>query len=242
MAKVYAECVRYILYFVALFATTNDMKKIFPLLAFCQIAATAAFAQIQFSTGTSLLSPSNHYSGVAIAVTDVNGDGLDDIIRLNMGKQLSIEYQTAPGQAFTHQYIGVVSNDLQWSMCVADVDNNGFADVLSGGDYNDISIAMANADGTAYDIGVLTEPGTFVQGTNFADINNDGWLDAFVCHDDGASRIFGNDGTGNLKLQPTWMNLATVPTSDNSGNYGSVWCDVDNDDDLDLTLPNVVRA
>lgn len=212
------------------------MKKILLTLVSCQIVAATAFSQIQFTSSTSLLTPANHYNGVAIAVTDVDGDGLDDIVRLNMGNQLGIEYQTAPGQPFIHQFVGEVTTELQWAICVADVDNNGIADVLSGGDYNGISLAMANNDGTAYDIGFLTEPGTFVQGMNFADINNDGWLDAFVCHDDGISRIFGNDGAGNIKLEPTWINLATVPTSDNSGNYGSVWCDVDNDGDLDLYI------
>lgn len=213
------------------------MKKILPFFVVCQIAASSLSAQLQFVKGTSLLTPNDHYSGVPVAVTDVNGDGLDDIVRLNMGYELGIEYQTAPGQAFIHQNIGDVSDfKVQWSMCVADIDNNGFADVLTGGLYSNISLAMANTDGSNYDIIALNEPGTFAQGMNFADIDNDGWLDAFVCHDDGASRIFGNDGAGNLNLEPTWINLATVPASDNSGNYGSVWSDVDNDGDLDLYI------
>jgi hypothetical protein len=166
----------------------------------------------------------------------MNGDGLDDIARMNQGFQLAIEYQTAPNQPFNHLPVGEMPEGSQWGMCAADVDNNGFPDVLTGGVYDDIKVAMANADGSAYDIDILNEPGTFVLCVNFADINNDGWLDAFVCHDDGAARIFGNDGTGSLVLQPGWINLATVPPSDNSGNYGSVWSDVDNDGDLDLYI------
>lgn len=193
-------------------------------------------AQTQFVKKTNLLTPANHYSGVAIAVLDMNGDGLDDIARMDQGFQLAIEYQTAPNQPFTHLPVGAVPDASQWGMCAADVDNNGYPDVLTGGAYDDIKIAMANADGSVYTIDVLDEPGTFVQCVNFADINNDGWLDAFVCHDDGAGRIFGNDGAGNLTLQPGWINLATVPASDNSGNYGSVWSDVDNDNDLDFYI------
>jgi hypothetical protein len=71
---------------------------------------------------------------------------------------------------------------------------------------------------------------------NFADINNDGWLDAFVCHDDGMARIFGNNGDGTFTYQANWIDLATVPASDNSGNYGSVWSDVNNDGYLDLYI------
>ena len=193
-------------------------------------------AQIKFENKTLLLTPDLHYSFIAIGVTDMNADGLDDIIRLDGGIDLAVEYQTAPDQPFTHLAVEQITNDSEWGMCVADIDNNGFPDVLSGGIYDGVKIASANADGTAYTVTELDEPGTFVQGVNFADIDNDGWLDAFVCHDDGASRIFKNDGAGQLNLNPMMINLATVPTSDNSGNYGSVWCDVDNDGDLDLYI------
>lgn len=201
------------------------------------LSATVLSAQIQFDKRTALLTPAQHFSGVAIAVLDMNGDGLDDIARMNQGFQLAIEYQTAPNQPFAHLAAGAVPmNGSQWGMCAADVDNNGFPDVLTGGDYDGVKVAMANATGSAFNITLLNEPGTFVQTVNFADINNDGWLDAFVCHDDGASRIFGNDGAGHFAYQPSWLNLATVPPSDNSGNYGSVWSDVDNDGDLDLYI------
>lgn len=200
------------------------------------LCASTISAQILFENKTNLLTPAQHFSGVAIAVLDMNGDGLDDVVRMNQGFQLAIEFQTAPNQPFTHLPAGDVAGGSQWGMCAADIDNNGFPDVLTGGAYDDIKVAMANANGSAYDIITLDEPGTFVQCVNFADINNDGWLDAFVCHDDDASRIFGNDGAGNLTLQPGWINLATVPVSDNSGNYGSVWSDVNNDGFLDLYI------
>jgi hypothetical protein len=205
-------------------------------LTFCSLAALKASAQLKFTNKADLLTPAKHYSGVAIAVLDMNGDGLDDIARMDAGHILSIAYQTAPGQPFANNPVGNMSTESQWGMCAADIDNNGFPDVLSGGAYDEIKVARANADGSFLQINTLTGPGTFVQGVNFADINNDGWLDAFVCHDDGASRIFGNDGTGNLVYQPLWIDLATVPSSDNSGNYGSVWSDVNNDGLTDLYI------
>ncbi len=215
------------------------MKKL-PILAIVclQFLTAPLFAQISFSNKTSLLSPSDHRSGVAIAVIDMNGDGLDDIVRLDQGRALNIQYQTSPNGVFAAVSLGNLPNapQPQWGMCTADFDNNGFADVLAGGREDGVKIARADSTGTAFSFQVFSNPVTFVQGVNFADINNDGWLDAFVCHDDGISRIFGNNGDGTFTYQPMWINLATVPASDNSGNYGSVWSDVDNDGDLDLYI------
>jgi len=193
-------------------------------------------AQISFTKHNDLLTPVNHYSGVAIAVVDVNSDGLDDIVRLNQGKNLSISYQTAPNQPFTVQMLDPVSNLSQWGMCVADIDNNGICDILSGGRYDGVKFITANADGSAFNTYTMTAPQTFVQAVNFFDVNNDGLLDAFVCHDDGVSRIFGNNGDGTYTFQLDWIDLTTFPMSDNSGNYGSVWSDVNNDGLTDLYI------
>lgn len=193
-------------------------------------------AQISFTKQTDLLTPVNHYSGVAIAVVDVNGDGLDDIVRLNAGKYLSISYQTAPNQPFTVQFLDPVSTVSQWGMCVADIDNNGICDILSGGRYDDVKFITANTDGSVFSTYTMTAPQTFVQGVNFFDVNNDGLLDAFVCHDDGVARIFGNNGDGTFTFQLNWIDLTTFPMSDNSGNYGSVWSDVNNDGLTDLYI------
>jgi len=206
------------------------------LLLACQCLLASLSAQISFTNKTGLLTPTDHHSGVAIAIIDMNGDGLDDVVRLDQGFSLNIQYQTSPNQAFTPKMVGALGGSMesQWGMCTADVDNDGYSDILAGGSYDGIKIARAN--GTSFDVVKFTLPETFVQGVNFADINNDGWLDAFVCHDDGVSRIFGNNGDGTFTYQPMWIDLTTVPASDNSGNYGSVWSDVDNDGDVDLYI------
>ncbi len=212
------------------------MKRISLLLLLFMAASASLSAQISFTNKTNLLTPDKHYSGVAIAILDMNGDGLDDIARLSQGTDLNIQYQTTPDQLFSvSDMTPLPGTDDTWGMCAADVDNDGFGDVLAGGFYNGIKIARSDAAGT-FNIQNLGTPTTFVQGVNFADINNDGWLDAFVCHDDGASRIFGNNGDGTFTYQPNWINLSTVPASDNSGNYGSVWSDVNNDGLLDLYI------
>ena len=191
-------------------------------------------SQVSFTNRNDLLSGS-YYSGVSIGVADMNGDKLDDIIHFDDARILMIEYQT-PNQAFETYEYGNISNNNQWSMCVADVDNNGYNDVLSGGYYDGVKVFMANAAATEYSMSVMPGASVFIQGSNFADINNDGFVDAFTCHDDAESRIYGNNGDGSFFEADDWIDMATDPVSDNSGNYGSVWSDFDNDGDLDLYI------
>jgi hypothetical protein len=212
-----------------------EMKRT-SLLALLFLAVSACLsAQISFTNQTSLLTPVNHFSGITMAVTDMNEDGRDDIIRFDKTTLLNIQYQTTPDQAFLASGITPLPGDSTWGMCTADVNNDGLGDVLAGGYYDGIKFARLKPNGT-FNIQNITSPTTFVQGVNFADINNDGWLDAFVCHDDGVSRIFGNNGDGTFTYRPNWINLNTFPASDNSGNYGSVWSDVNNDGLVDLYI------
>ncbi len=210
------------------------MKRLY--LFFFALAATSGLgAQISFNNGNYKLANANR-SGVAIAVQDLNNDGLDDIVRLGQGRQVNIEWQRSDGGVFDHAAISAGGGQSQWSICVADVDNNGYGDILTGGSYDGVKLYRANGDGTQYALSTLPGPGLFVQGTNLADINNDGWLDFFSCHDDAESRIWANDGQGGFVAADEWIDMATVPASDNSGNYGSVWTDIDNDGDIDLYI------
>ena len=67
------------------------------------------------------------------------------------------------------------------------------------------------------------------------DINNDGWLDVVMSHDDAANIVLMNDGTGRL-VESNIIDFNTTVVSDNSGNYSSIWFDADNDNDLDLYI------
>ncbi len=192
-----------------------------------------AKAQITFTDASNLLENPNLFGGVALAVVDMNDDKLDDIIRLNNGIGLEIEYQQTDG-TFSRSVIGNVGTP--WGIVVADVDENGYNDIIVGGAYDGIRLIKANDDGTAFSIETLGGPNIFVQNTNFADINNDGAIDYFACHDDGISSPYRNSGNGTFTYDLDMINAVSAGDSDNSGNYGSIWTDYDNDGDLDLFI------
>lgn len=208
------------------------IKKITLSMAMLFMAQTI-MAQLYFEDSSSDLNNPTLYSGVAICIADMNNDGLDDIVRLNDAENLEIELQETNG-TYTRMDLGDV--DGVWGMTIADVDENGYNDILVGGYYNALKLALANSDGTDYTIISLSGPSIFLQNANFADINNDGDIDLFACHDEGLSTPYEGDGAGYLTYNSDLINTESTVPSDNSGNYGSIWTDYDNDGDLDLYI------
>ncbi len=162
-----------------------------------------------------------------IAALDMNNDGLDDIVGVSSTMVTILQQQ--PGGGFQPVNIPTpqADNSPSWSMAAGDIDSNGQNDLMYGGG-SGVTFMMANSDGTAY-TEVSFPQYIFSQRTNMVDINNDGHLDAFVCHDVAANVAFMNDGTGTL----TFTQGGFGPTC---GNYGSLWTDWDNDGDQDLFI------
>ena len=157
------------------------MQKLFTL-ALAMASATMLFAQ-SFSNASSSL-PDSYNSGNCVGFTDMNNDGFDDIVVLDQSKTVKVLYQDGDG-AFTEVDYGSVSNSNQWGMTIGDYDNDGHKDVFSGGAYDGVHIKHIDAVGSYTDM-QLDNGNMFMQACNFADIDNDGQLDVFGCHDDGA--------------------------------------------------------
>ena len=198
-----------------------------------------ANAQFAFTNANAKLSVAAFHSGVATTVIDVNNDGLDDIVRMDQGHIIYFEIQKTNAQ-FQTQYVADIGSSSAWAMCVADVDHNGYKDVIADGDAG-IMLVKSNANGTSFSTSTLTNSGFFLQNANFVDVNNDGWEDIFGCDDNAPSHIWLNDGTGNFVVSNI-INFDVTPgqvantSNDDSGNYGSTWIDFDNDGDVDLYI------
>lgn len=190
-------------------------------------------AQITFVDGSNLLTNQDLRGGVAMAITDINNDSLDDIVRLDGTSNLEIEYQQEDG-SFDRVIAG--NADLVWGIVMADVDRNGIKDIIAGGAYDGLKLFTANQDGSTFTRSLLPGPSIFLQNANFTDIDNDGNIDFFGCHDDGISSPYHNDGNGNFTYSLDLINTPSTVSSDNSGNYGSIWTDYDLDGDVDLFI------
>ena len=154
--------------------------------AFC----TMAFGQISF-TGESIGTNRSDR-----AVVDMNGDFLDDVVSVAMSS-IQVFYQLPDG-SFEEEVIftSPADNMPSWSLAAADYDGNGYTDLLYGGG-NGVTIMRANNSGDGFQ--EISYPQyVFSQRSNFVDINNDGHLDAFVCHDVEPNDYYINDGEGNL--------------------------------------------
>ena len=219
------------------------MKKMYSVLLLL-LMTTIGWSQT-FVQGTL---PGTNRSGGVTGVWDMNNDGLNDIVVMDQSTTLRILYQQPNGSFVQVNTATSALGQAQWGMTVADFDNDGFGDVMCGGNYDGVHFYNIDGNGNAV-MTTNTSADIFMQACLFGDINNDGWLDAFACHDDGPSFMFRNDGAGNMIPDQTLIDYNLYPgnypgTSDPlmSGNYGNEFCDFDRDGDMDLLVAKCRQA
>ena len=200
------------------------MKKIL-LCSLFILGGTTLFAQVSFTNQSNLI---EDYPGASSITVDMNGDYLDDYVRVSF-TGIGIDYQQANGTFNSVFYPMTIQNEPNWSVAAGDIDENGYTDLVLGNGSR-VSFLFANADGTGYTEQTHPEY-IFSQRSNVVDIDNDGDLDAFVCHDVDESHPYRNDGNQNMV-----MDQSLIQTLDLAGNYASLWVDYDNDGDTDMYL------
>jgi len=206
------------------------MKKI-TIFAMAILCSSTIFSQVTFTNHSELIgSYSNPGSECAV---DMNGDYLDDYVRVT-SSGVGVDFQNPDGTFNSVFFSMSISNPPGWSIAAGDMDDDGFTDLILGNS-NRVSILWADSS-DGINITGFTEDDSdstyiFSQRSNVVDIDNDGDLDAFVCHDVDESHPYRNDGSRNLTLDQS-----LIQTIDIAGNYASLWVDYDNDGDTDMYL------
>lgn len=163
------------------------------------------------------------------SVVDMNNDYLDDIVTVETN-QMTVQKQLPTGGFTPIIYpLPALTTTPGWSIAAGDFNRDGYNDLVFGNSTR-LTVIKSNSGGTSY-TEVPYPQSIFTQRTNFVDINNDGNLDLWACHDVAQSYAYKNDGDGNLLFD-----ISLMPTLAVGGNYQSQWTDYDNDGDIDMYL------
>jgi len=184
-------------------------------------------------TSQQLTTINNTYN---IGVVDMNNDYRDDIVGVS-ASIIKIHNQNAtPGFTISERTTTTAVNLPVWSLAGGDYNKDGFNDLMYGGG-NGVTFMRSNDTGTAYTNFTPTQY-IFCQRTNFIDLNNDGNLDAFTCHDVQPNVYFMNNASNILTFNQSNVtpNAIMLGIHPQGGNYGSIWVDYDNDGDQDLFI------
>ncbi|MFZ1703484.1 MAG: FG-GAP-like repeat-containing protein [Saprospiraceae bacterium] len=168
------------------------------------------------------------------AFIDINGDLIDDLLIIDKGMEyVSFLGNTVNRPSVLNKYGPFTHYFDAFGLAVADLNNDGKKDFVTGGSFGYISVFLSNISN--FEQIILPIP-FLVQTINLTDVNQDGLLDIFICNDTGANTFFINQNGNTFLLSPNVINFSTTPPSDMSGNYGSVWIDVNNDDKMELAI------
>jgi len=169
-----------------------------------------------------------------ICAVDMNNDYLDDLVGVS-SSNIRIHYQNADGTFTVTDIATPTAEHLpSWSIAAGDYNKDGYNDLLYGSG-SGLTLMRSNGLGTGF---IKDNPGQniFCQRTNFIDINNDGNLDAFSCHDIAPNCYYLNNGDATMtfyqsSVTPGAMNFGSI-----GGNYATIWTDYDNDGDQDVFI------
>ncbi len=172
---------------------------------------------------------------------DYDNDGDQDLFVTNETNSKNNLYQNDGDGNFTKITSGVIVEFLKNSAGSSwgDIDNDGDFDLFVANWENQSNqLFLNNGDGnfTTVSQGAIVSDGGCSFGSAYADADNDGDLDLFVCNAfcNGENNFFYiNQGDGTFVKETT-----TLPATDQGWTFGCAWGDYNNDGFMDLVLAN----
>ncbi|MDA0973475.1 MAG: FG-GAP-like repeat-containing protein [Bacteroidetes bacterium] len=184
--------------------------------------------------------------GSGLSLVDINGDGKDDLtLGTGLGNSLAVYLQSDTGFTLVNEAslleVTQAVRGLNW----VDYDNDGDKDlfitywnVFTGG-----GLSLYNQDESGHFIEVTWSAGLIpanapFYGSTWADYDNDGFLDLYICNYStgtfGRNPLYHNNGNGTF----TEMSVAMGVDDTQGYSFNSIFFDADMDGDLDLFTSN----
>jgi hypothetical protein len=184
------------------------------------------------------LTPASSDVAYAVAVSDIDGDGMADIVTADAGgNNISVFHNTgSPGGALSFApYADFAVGATPESIAVGDIDGDGKPDIVTG-NYNDGTISVLHNTSTSGSVSFATSvpqpAGTNTQSVAISDLDGDGKPDIIAANfaDNDVSVIRNTSTSGTISL------AAQVTYATNLAPFSIVAVDMDGDGFPDLSI------
>ena len=97
----------------------------------CLLLGPVASGQIAFEASQSTIT-ADFFSGAPVVCADMNGDGFDDLVRLDRGVDLCIDLLAGDAHFFK-TYKQTIAENPEWNLVSGDLNNDGWPDMVTSG-------------------------------------------------------------------------------------------------------------
>ena len=191
---------------------------------------------VALNNGNGVFSVSTQSSDSLITYTDINGDGVDDIVVSSSQELISVGYRNGGFDYLEAvSFYDITSVNFSTIAAVGDLDGDGDVDIISDGGSGSIYQVFNEGDGQWFSYGEYAEVDEFYSNNDYstirlADVNGDGSLDALV-----ASRNYGSNVDVYFNRGDGLFNAPQTYNTDWSISDFEV-ADIDRDGNLDIVL------